>query len=369
MGYFSGQAPALEYLRITHDSSISEKDIEFPGIIFGGQLPKFTSLTLVNLRTDLRNPSLSSLTQFNFTTRTEISVRNLTSFFQQCPLLEFIQIRLEYKPQLSVPPSRKRVQLAVLKELRLNEAASTSGLLDHLILPKCADMLLRGQFTDKAFDVFGDPAARIHPSSIDHLPVMRGVTKAVAMPNSCVLSGLKGHVGFWCSEENRGNFDAEFLTSFSPISISKVNELWVGASTEYRFGRIPWKQTAVGLRGAFEALKKVEDLTIVGCETGPIFAVLDVTMGAVVLLSGLRRLTIHVGWGDLDVSGLIRSAKTRKEYKYSQPLGEVTIIFENHPGADVIREVESLRMSVEELNYRVGVTPELRWDGKDCDRR
>ena len=363
--YFLAPAPELEYLRITHDPSIAARDMEFPGTIFGGRLPKLASLTLVNLHTDLRNPPLPSLTFFSLTTGTEISFRDLISFLQRCPLLEFVQISLEYAPKLPVTPPHKRVRLAALKELRLDQTACTSGLLDHLILPKCTEMLLKGQFIGKAFDKFGGPSAQIHPSSIEHLPVMREIAKVVAMPHACVLSGPNGHIGFWCFDENRGKFDAEFLTSFSPISVSGVRELWIGAGAEFRFGRKPWKQTTADLRGAFEVLVEVEDLTIVSCETRPIFAVLCVPMGDTVLLPGLRRLTIYVGWGDLDVSTLIQALKIRR--KYSLLLGEVTIIFEKEPGADVIRKVESLRVLVGELNNRVGVTPVLRWEGKECD--
>jgi len=195
---------------------------------------------------------------------------------------------------------------------------------------------------------------------------MRGITKAVAMPHSCILSGPNGNLRFWCFLENRSDFDAEFLTSFTPISVSGIKELWVGATTESYFGRIPWKQTAIGVRSAFKALTKVEGLTIVSCETEPIFAALDVKMDNTILLPRLRRIMIYVGCGDLDVLALIQSAKARKEH--SRPLGEVVIIFENEPGAGVVRELGPLGELVEELNYRVGVTPVMRqWENRDGD--
>ena len=364
--YFLEPAPELEYLRITHDPHFFPKDMELPGTIFGGRLPKLTSLTLVNMHTDLRKPTLpGSLTWFSFTTRTQISFRDLTSFLQQHPLLEFLQICLQYTPQPPVPPPHKRIRLAVLKELRFDQTACTSGLLDHLILPKCTEMLLKGQFIGKELDEFGGPSAQIHPSSIDHLPVMRGITKAVAMPNSCVLSGPNGHIGFWCFQENRRHFDADFLTSFSPISVSGIRELWVGAGDESRFGRIPWGQTSASLRGAFETLTEVEDLTIVSCETGPVFSALCVTMGGTLLLPRLRRVTIYEGCGGLNFGPLTQSAIARKQL--SRPLEELTIIFDYEPEFWVIEAVERLRVLVGKLSYRVDVTPVLRWEGKECD--
>ena len=126
----------------------------------------------------------------------------------------------------------------------------------------------------------------------------------------------------------------------------------------YYDNRIPWKQAVARVRGAFAVLTKVEDLTIVSCETEPFFWALGATAVDDVLL-GLRRLKIYVGYGTLDVLALIQCARVRKEH--SRPLGEVTIVFENEPGADVIREMKSLGEFVEELDYRVGVTPELDW--------
>ena len=71
----------------------------------------------------------------------------------------------------------------------------------------------------------GSPTPQIHPPSIDHLPVTRGITKAVAMPNLCVLSGPDVNLRFWCFEGTRRKFDAEFFTSFSPISTLRIREL------------------------------------------------------------------------------------------------------------------------------------------------
>jgi hypothetical protein len=357
---FTRPAPELKHLQIANDPNITDRDMKLPRTIFGGRLPKLTSLSLMHFRTNLRDLNLPSLTQFDFTTGTKISVRDLTSFFERCPSLELIKLYLSYESQLPTTPPQKRILLPALKELRLDQTASASGVLDHLILPKCTEVLLKGLFTGDKFDQYGNPAARIHPSSIDHLPVMRGITKAVATPNSCVFSGPNGNLRFWCFDGARKDFDGEFFSSFSPISISEIRELWVGQRTESYSSkhRRPWKQTAARVHGAFGVLTKVEDLTIVSCEMVPFFATLGATVDGAALLLGLRRLTIYVGCGDLDISALIQCAKARLEC--SRPLGEVTIVFENEPGADVIREVESLRKFVGELNYRVDITPGLK---------
>ena len=357
---FTGSAPELTHLKITNEPDTTDRDMELPSTIFKGQLPKLESLSLAYVHSNLRGFNFPSLTRFNFATGTNISIRDLTSFFERTPSLEFIQLYLSYMPQPPTPPPRRRVRLAALKELRFDQMASTSGLLDHLILPKCTEMMLKGQFTGEKFDNRGEPGARIHPSSIDHLPVMRGITKAVAMPNSCIFSGPNGDLKFWCFHENHDNFDAEFFTSFSPISISDIRELWVGKGPHR-----PWEQAAAEIQGVFGVLTKVEDLTIVDCKTEPFFSTLGATMDDGIPLPRLRRLTIYVGGGVLGVSVLIQCAKARKEN--SRPLGKVTVVFEKEPGAGLVKRVESLKEFVGVLDYHVGATPELKWEGKDGD--
>ena len=169
-------------------------------------------------------------------------------------------------------------------------------------------MILKGLFMASAIlDSHGYHGARIHASSIDHIPITRGITKAVAMPNSCIFSGPNGNLHFRCFE-GREIFDAKFFIEFSPISVSQIRELWVGRGTSGFQNK--WNQTTVGVRGAFEVLTKVEDLTIVGCETKLIFTTLqEATVDGGFLLPGLKRLTIYVGFEVLDVSALVQCAK------------------------------------------------------------
>lgn len=226
-------------------------------------------------------------------------------------------------------------------------------------------MMLRGQFTGEIFDAFGDPTAQIHPSSIDHLPVTREITKAVAIPSLCSFSGPNGNLTFGGTREY---FDADYFASFSPIPVLQIRELWVGQRTESYCNSKPrpWEQTAGGVHSAFEVLTKVEDLTIVNCETEPFFATLGTTVDGRVLLPGLQRLTVYVGCGDLNVSALTRCVEARKEH--SQPLEKVTVVLEEDPEADVIQEVESLREFVEGLIHRVGETPKLIGRDEECSR-
>jgi len=364
---FTESAPELKYLEIGNDPNITDRDMKLHSTIFKGRLPKLTSLSLFYLHTNFRDFNFPSLTRLEFRTGTITSIRDLKSFFERCPLLEFIQICLDYLPKPPTAPPKKRVRLAALKELRLDQTACASGLLDHLTLPMCTEVMLKGQFTGETFDHHGFPAPRIHPSSINHLPVTRGVTKAVAMPNACIFSGPNGNLRFWCFDDTREEFDAEFFTSFSPIAVSEITELWVGRSTTSSYFDIrgrPWSQTASGIHSAFGVLTEVEDLTIVNCETKPFFTTLGSTVDDI-LLSGLRRLTVYVGCGDLDISDLIQCAKARKEH--SRPLSEVTVVWEEEPGADFFQEVELLREFVGGLVYRIGETPKLSWTGEGCD--
>ena len=359
---FTKSAPELEHLDIMNHLSSTDRDMEFHDTTFGGRLPKLLSLSLHCLRTNFRAFHFPSLTRLCFATETKTSVRDLTSFFERCPLLEFIQICLFYTPQPPTPPPRQRVRLPVLKELKLDGTASTCGLLDHLILPKCTEMTLRGRLMAEGFDTHTDPSAQIHPSSIDHLPVTRGITNAEAMPNSCILSGPNGRLRFRCARGDRDSFDADFFSFFSPTPASGIRVLSVGARVELGNGRKAWEQTTAQVRGAFGVLMKVEDLTIVNCKTEPFFAALGATTDDPIPLPGLRKLTVYVGYGDLDASTLVQCAEAR--FGHSRPLGEVTIVFDNEPEAGMIPVVESLRGFVGVLRYSVGATPELKWDSE-----
>ena len=365
--WFISPAPELKYLTISNDSNVTGRDVRLHSTIFAGQLPSLIDLSLDNVCVDLRSFSFPSLTRFDIRTSTIKPLEDFTSFFKQCPSLESIQLDFEYYiPQPPAPPPRERIRLAALKDLRLNDVACVSGLLDHLALPQCTELYLKGMFTGETHNPEnGEPAARIHPSSIDHLPITRGISKAVAMPNSCIFSGPNGNLRFWCFDGTRGDFDAKFFTSFSPIPVLEIRELWVGQTSWIRFGntRRPWKQTAGGVLGAFKVLTKVEDLNIVDCETEAFLTTLGSTTGGDILLPGLRRLTIYVGVGDFDVTALVQCAKARKEY--FRQLEDVTVVLEQEPGALFTLGVESLREFVGELVCRVGTTPNLTWTGDD----
>ena len=262
-----------------------------------------------------------------------------------------------------MPPPEDRVRLTALKELRLGSATCTHGLINHLTIPSCTEVILEGQFTGEEFNDIRQPAAQILPSSIDHLPVTSGITKAVAMPNSCILSGPNGNLRFWCTGV-RTNFDAEFFTSFSPISALDIRELWIGhESTRPHANSRPWDPTAAKVSGAFGVLTEVEDLTIVACKMGSFSSALVATADDRVPLPRLRRLTVFVGEYPLDVQGLIECAKTRK--KHSRSLGEVTIVVEKPKAEFADGVAKLLKEFVGESKHRVGTAPRLSWLGEN----
>ena len=98
---------------------------------------------------------------------------------------------------------------------------------------------------------------------------------------------------------------------FHPISVLKIKELWIGQGTG-PYDHV-WGGTAVGIRGAFEVLTKVEELSIVNC-IELFFATLGAIVDDGILLPRLQRLTAYVEYKDLDASALVRCARTRKVY-------------------------------------------------------
>jgi len=106
-------------------------------------------------------------------------------------------------------------------------------------------------------------------------------------------------------------------------------------------------------------LLKVENLTLVTCQTEPFLTTLGMPVDDGVLLPRLRKPTVPVGSGDLDVPALIQCVKARKEH--SRPLGGVTVVLEKEQGTGLTEGLESLREFVGELDYCAGEIPKSFW--------
>ena len=74
LALFTRSAPELKHLVVVNDPNITGRDMKLPSAIFGGQLPKLTSLSLGYVHTNLRGINFPSLTRFKFTTGTSISI-------------------------------------------------------------------------------------------------------------------------------------------------------------------------------------------------------------------------------------------------------------------------------------------------------
>ena len=99
---FSASAPELKRLEIPSQGAM-ESSTKLPKI-FGGRMPKLTSLSLQWLHTNLRDLDLPSLTRFDFVTGTDTSIQDLISFFKRCPSLGFIDLCFSYSAQTPTPP-------------------------------------------------------------------------------------------------------------------------------------------------------------------------------------------------------------------------------------------------------------------------
>jgi len=145
----------------------------------------------------------------------------------------------------------------------------------------------------------------------------------VVMEGSCTFSGPSGNLSFRWFQETHEDIDAHFSASFSQISVLQIREFRNGRRTTYGSSNkhTSWKQNAVVLHcGAFEELTDVEGLTIVCCKMEPFPQTLAETVDGIIHLSGLQKLTVYVGYGDMEVSALMQCKRTRKER--FRPLGK-----------------------------------------------
>jgi len=110
-------------------------------------------------------------------------------------------------------------------------------------------------------------------------------------------------------------------------------------------------------------LTKVEDLTVLSRKMEPVFSALvaagddTCSPSQITEANGLHQIVC------LDVPALIQCAKTRKER--SQPLGEVTIVFEE-PKVKFVEGVELLGGVVGESTSRVSSAPRMSCTGEYC---
>ena len=160
--HFGSPAPLLEKLEIT---ALGPHPTVLKSSLFGGNLSSLHELYLSGALIDTPWQNLSNLTTFDFRwiSGNKISVTQLLDCFEHAPLLRKIQL-MESLPDSSNAPIERAVSLLHLRLLEISAHVPHSILLNHLLIPTGAFMVLRSGFGDGSL-----PIPDHLPGSLDNL--------------------------------------------------------------------------------------------------------------------------------------------------------------------------------------------------------
>ena len=185
--HFNQPAPLLEKLFICfhgHPFSIT-------AAILDENLSSLRELSLHGVITDLPWKNLANLTTFDFrqVPSDEISMTQLLDFFERAPLLRNIQL-LHAFPTTSDAPLDRVVSLSSLKKLRTIAQPTHSILLNHLLIPSGASLVLEFEF-DNEFS----PISAYLPKDLKNINNLFPVTSISLCYESGVTLRLDGPSG------------------------------------------------------------------------------------------------------------------------------------------------------------------------------
>jgi len=162
IAHLSRPAPLLKDLTIfAYPQSTPFQLPVLTSTLFDGDLSSLRKLYLNSVRTELPWRNMANLTTFSLrhTPPGEITVRHLLDFFESAPHLR--EVNLYVTTPTSGAQNGRLVPLAYLKRMEITSDGPYSVLLDHLLIPVCAELVLE-------VDFLSSPADDL-PRSLDNL--------------------------------------------------------------------------------------------------------------------------------------------------------------------------------------------------------
>ena len=164
-------APLLEYLSIDGDRSFLPRlSPALASTLFNEDLSPLRELRLRSVRTELPWRNMVNLTSFTlaYTPPGVISVRHLLDFFDSAPRLRKVQ--LEAATLSPGAQDGRLVSLACLKWMNIIGSGTSSLLLNHLLIPVGAELVIQVEFFDPLIE------DRL-PKYLDNLRNLSGFTE------------------------------------------------------------------------------------------------------------------------------------------------------------------------------------------------
>ena len=141
--HLSHPAPLLKKLSICGGYNLGRHpNPALTPALFNGDLSSLRELCLESVRTQLLWRNMANLTSFTLgrTSPGGATVRQILDFFKSAPLLR--EVNFYFATPTSSGRDCKLVSLACLKRMRITGGGSASLLLDHLLIPIGADLVI-----------------------------------------------------------------------------------------------------------------------------------------------------------------------------------------------------------------------------------
>ena len=357
--HFRCHTPLLENLHI---------EIQVPrapvldSTLFNGDLSSLRTLNLRNVTTLLPWNNLANLTSFSLTSCTPRRnlITRLLNFFDSAPLLEDIAL-VDSTPKSSSMQPGRMVPLPHLRKLTVDASQAPSVILNHLIIPTGASLILKFSFSGGE-----SPLIDYLPETSPNLKNLTHITTINLSFGSIRCARLQGPSGGvhlsanW--EDRRGvpsyTMDCLIFHSLGTPTFSTTQRL---AVSEYRHSR-PAKSTECPVFRALSSAPNLRALTLTKCNGSPFIHALNPQTDPheLVLCPKLEELILYTKiphFGDFRTEDIIDMTRSR-DLKGAKLL---SIIIVGLNEFELGEEALKLREHVTHVEYRLnGKAP--AWD-------
>ena len=349
--YLSHPAPLLEKLDVDGRHSNSQNYPVLASTIFNGDLSSLRELRLQCVRTELPWRNMKSLTSFMLDSTSVGNFGQLLDFFETAPHLR--EIGLFFTTLISGGESGRLVPLDHLEKMKTIGCGPTSILLDHLVVPVGAKLVL---WPDTANFILEDHI----PRSLDNLKNLSSIAEIDLHLDGFQARFLRlsGPDGRLCMIFTENNISPSLVIKSLPrFDTSKTKRLRVESDSRPLSRKLSYR--------ALLPMKSLRTLVLSRC-TGLSRAFIDVlnpntSLSKEVVCPSLEELVFVLGlWGneeEFDIQAVIEMAAARASR------GVKLGTFRDHAELDLV-DVLELRKHV--LHVEFGSKLDPHEDGSDC---
>ena len=362
--HFNRPAPFLEKLRIRFYADPHAITAE----IFDGNLPSLQELFLTGVLTNLPWRNLANITKFDFchVPSDGISVTQLLDFFEHAPLLSIIRLHNAFPDTSNAPPGRV-VSLTSLKKFRIIAQPAHSILLNHLLIPSGALLVLEFDFDSEE-----SPIPAYLPKDLRNLQNLSPITSIDLSYKSGVSLRLNGPsgglyvLGTWTgAATSPPAVHSRILHSLNHLGILVTERFMISAystPSPLHIQKPPPYRTLLPMNA-------LHTIILINCRNVPFISALDPSgISRTLVCPKLEELVLYIKKKEwFCINELLKMAEERS----SRGVGLSTITIFSSEEFVPAKEVLKLRDLVSCVEYRLPVWDEIpdgiRYPGYESD--